>query len=305
MKRITNDPRKRAIKDSYSRKIFVIGNLFFLVALSFLCFMPIWHVFVVSISSAGPVAAGKVTLTPIGFTLKAYEFMATKPEFLKAMWVSIQRIVLALLIHMSFVLLAAYPLSKETKAFRWRNFYTWFFFMTMLFQGGLIPTFFVVKTTGLINTIWALILPSAIHNSWNIILMLNFFRQLPKELEEAAYMDGANHWRVLFQVYVPTSMASIATITLFIMVNQWNQWFDGMIFMEDPSKFPLQTYLRTILQKLETTSLDFNDIELMKLVSNETSKAAQIFIGMLPILCIYPFLQRYFAKGIVLGSVKG
>jgi putative aldouronate transport system permease protein len=205
---------------------------------------------------------------------------------------------------MLMIILTAYPLSKETKALRLRTVYVWIFFITILFGGGLIPTYMVIQKTGLLNTIWALIIPNAVP-VFSVVLLLNFFRGLPKELEESAFIDGAGHFTVLWKLFVPLSLPAIATLTLFSMVGHWNAWFDGIIYMNSPDKYPLQSYLQSvvIMQDLAVQSLTNDD--LLKQISNKTFRAAQIFLGALPILLVYPFLQRFFMKGIILGSVKG
>lgn len=299
--------QNKKLKNSLSRKIFSVVNYVLLLTMAFLCILPLIHVLAISLSNASKVAAGAVTLVPVDFNVSSYRFLIEEPQFLKSFLVSVQRIILALMIHGMYILLTAYALSKERKNFSWRPFYVVFFFITMIFQGGLIPTFFVVRATGLYNTLMALVLPLTIWQVFNVILMLNFFRQLPKELEEAAFMDGANHWRVLFQIYIPTSAPSIATITLFLMVFQWNEWFSALIYLESSKDYPLQTYLRELIATTSVVNMEATgpeDIDMNQL-SRLTSQAAQIFVGMVPILIVYPFLQKYFAKGIVLGSVKG
>ncbi|GBG07863.1 putative ABC transporter permease [Paenibacillus agaridevorans] len=173
----------------------------------------------------------------------------------------------------------------------------------MLFGGGLIPHYITVKSTGLIDSIWALVLPTAVP-VFNVILLLNFFRSLPKEVEESGLIDGASHFRIMWSIYVPLAMPAIATITLFSLVGHWNSWFDGIIFMNDPHNYPLQSYLQTILIKRDVSFITPEEVKTLIHVSERTSKAAQVFVATLPILLIYPFLQRYFVSGIVLGSVK-
>lgn len=172
----------------------------------------------------------------------------------------------------------------------------------MLFSGGLIPSYILIQKLGLINTLWALILPGAVA-VWNLILMMNFFRNVPKELEEAAFIDGANHITTLFRIYLPVSMPAIATISLFTMVGQWNSWFDGLIYMNDAAKYPLATLMQTIIVQQDFSNMNVDATQLQNM-SQRTVNAAQIFIGALPILLVYPFLQRFFVKGIVLGAVK-
>ena len=176
--------------------------------------------------------------------------------------------------------------------------------MTILFSGGLIPWYMVIRLTGLIDSIWALILPGAVP-IFNVILMINFFRNIPPALEEAAYMDGAGHGTLLWRIYLPLSVPVIATVSLFVIVGHWNAWFDGLILMNSPSRYPLQSYLQTIIINPDPKMLTERDLEILKVINNRTTRAAQIFIAMLPILVAYPFLQRYFTTGITLGSVKG
>lgn len=294
-------------KDTLSRKAFNIFNWVFLGALAIMCVLPLIHVLAVSFSSKPAVDAGYVGLWPIDFTLMSYEFIYNKKEFITALIVSIKRLVLGVPLSMLFTILISYPLSKDTKSFRFRTVYVWVFMVTILFSGGLIPTYMTIKMTGLMDSIWALVLPSSVQ-VFNIVLMLNFFRGLPKEIEESAFVDGAGHWTVLWRIFVPISKPSIATILLFTTVGQWNSWFDGLLYMNTTSNYPLQTYLQTLVTGAFMSigsHLSSEDWRLLQTVSDKTAKSAQIFLGALPILVVYPFLQRYFVKGIVLGSVKG
>lgn len=297
--------RAVGIRPSPARVVFNVVNHILLIGGAFLCLVPMIHILAISLSSPGPVAAQRVSLWPVQFTWSAYEWVVANPDFLRAMWVSFQRLGLAVPLSLLFTVVTAYPLSKERKYLRSRAVYVWFFFLTMLFSGGLIPSYMIVLQTGLIDTIWALVVPALTWQVFNMILVLNFFRQLPKSLEEAAYVDGASHWIVLFRVYIPLSKPVIATITLFTAVTHWNSWFDGMIYMNFPENQPLSTYIRNILQTLENVRLTISDVSLLEFLNNDTARAAQIFVAALPIILVYPFLQRYFAKGIILGSVKG
>ncbi|MDF2671606.1 MAG: transporter permease [Paenibacillus sp.] len=289
---------------SIGRRLFQIGNYCFLVLLAFLCLFPIIHVLAVSFSSSSAASAGRVGLWPVEFTTKAYAFVLNKEEFTRSFGVSLQRLVLGTALNMIMCVLIAYPLSKETREFKFRSVYVWYFFITILFGGGLIPTYMTVKSTGLMDTIWALILPGAVP-VFNMILLLNFFRGLPKELEEAAFIDGAGHIRTLWSLFIPLSKPVLATVLLFTMVGHWNAWFDGLIYMNDPTNYPLQSYLQTVIIQQDMSAMSDSDVELMKQLSNQTVKSAQIFLGALPIIAVYPFLQKFFVKGIVLGSVKG
>jgi putative aldouronate transport system permease protein len=186
-----------------------------------------------------------------------------------------------------------------------RNILMWTLVFTMLFNGGLIPLYQTVKAYGLIDNIWVLVLSGGVP-MFNVILVINFFRNLPKELEEAAFVDGAGPWYTLFKLFLPLSLPVLATITLFSIVGHWNEFFSGLVFMTKPDNYPLQTYIQQMVIQIDTTKLS-NDPETLKRlgeISNQTLNAAKIFIAMLPILFVYPFLQRFFIQGITLGSVK-
>jgi len=291
-------------KESISRRFFMSFNVVFLLLLALLCFLPMVHVLAVSLSSASAAQAGLVTLWPVNFNFEAYRFALGRPQLLASILVSIQRVSLGSLINMFLTILAAYPLSRDNTKLRMRTAYSWFFVITMLVSGGLIPTFMLISALGLRNQLWALILPGALP-VFNLILLINFFRNVPVEMEEAAFIDGASHWRILWQIFVPVSLPALATLTLLVMVFHWNSWFDGLLYMDSPEMFPLQTYLQTVIIQRDTTALSIEEFRSMALISDRTIRAAQVFLGAIPILMVYPFLQRYFITGIVLGSVKG
>jgi putative aldouronate transport system permease protein len=287
-----------------SSRWFTILNYSFLALVSFLCLFPLIHIFALSFSSNTAVAAGRVVLWPVEFTTVAYQIVLKKPEFAAAFMITFQRVILGVSINMLMTILIAYPLSKESKDFRFRTACVWFFVVTILFHGGLIPSYLVVKETGIIDTIWALVLPGAVP-VFNVVLLLNFFRGLPKELEEAAFIDGAGHWQTLWRIFVPLSAPALATVTLFAAVGHWNEWFSALIYINKMEHYPLQSYLRTIIMAKDIAISSTVSNQELEELSDRTAKATQIFLGALPILCIYPFLQRFFIKGIVLGSVKG
>jgi putative aldouronate transport system permease protein len=294
------------LKDSLGRKTFNVLNLIFLVVLAVSCVLPMIHVLSLSLSDKSLADAGLVSLFPMKPTIDSYRYILKTPEFFNGFRVSVTRVVLGLCVNLFLVLITAYPLAKDNKYFKGRTIIVWYFVFTMLFGGGLIPLYMTVQATGIMDTIWALILPGALP-VFNLVLMINFFRALPKELEESALIDGAGHWRILFRIYLPLSMAGIATIALFTMVGHWNSWFDGLIFMNKTSNYPLQSYLQTVIVGLTnalTTKIFSEDWKALAKISDRTVKAAQIFIAALPIMLVYPFLQKYFVKGLVLGSVK-
>lgn len=289
---------------SWSRKSFHLVNYAVLGALAALCILPIVHVLAISLSNKVEVAAGSVLFWPRDFTWASYEYVSSQGQFFRSMGITVERVVLGTILNLALTLLCAYPLAKESRSFRFRTAYVWFFVFTILFGGGLIPWYLTIKNLHLLNTVWALVLPGAVP-VFNIILLLNFFRRLPKELSESARIDGAGDWRILFKLFIPLSMPALATITLFTVVGHWNSWFDGLLLMNNPVNYPLSSYLQTVITLPDLSK--FTDPETARIfnsISDRTTRAAQVFVGMLPILLVYPFLQRYFIHGIVLGSVK-
>jgi putative aldouronate transport system permease protein len=281
-------------------RIFSMFNYVLLTIVSILCLLPLYHLLMVSLSASAPANAGLVTFWPIGFTFEAYAKTFDNVNFLSSLWVSIQRTIIGTVLALIVNTLAAYALSKETHIFRARNIYLWYFVITMLFSGGLIPSYILILKLGLMNTMLSLILPGLVA-VFNIILLLNFFRAVPKDLEEAAFIDGAGQLRTFIMIYIPISLPVIATISLFIMVGHWNSYFDGLIYIKDSEKLPLASFMQTIIVQADMTKLDAAAVAHL---SQRTIRASQIFIGALPILMVYPFLQRFFVKGIVIGAVK-
>lgn len=293
--------------DTKARKVFNAFNFVLLFLLSMTCVLPFVHLLAVSFSDAIPVAAGKVGFVPIGFTLSSYKFALTGGKFVRALLISAERVALGVGVNLVMMVITAYPLSKTKKQVAGRNVYMGFFVVTMLIGGGLIPTYLVVTSLGLKDTIWALILPGALPVS-NMIVLMNFMRELPEEMEEAAAIDGASPVQILIRILLPVLKPALATVGLFCIVAHWNDWFSGMIYMSNPENYPLQTYLQGLLQNFEQMmqqgrGMDIADI--MAQMNERTGRAAQLFLGALPVMIIYPFLQKYFTKGLVLGSVKG
>lgn len=291
------------IKKSASRKVFEVFNYTFLTLVMLVSLFPLVHMFALSFSSNAAASAGWVTIFPVDFSLEAYKYILGKPEFFRAFGVSVLRVILGTSISVSLTIMCAYSMSQPDHKFHGRKFYAWMFIITMVFNGGVIPTFLVIKAVGIYDTIWALILPSAVQ-TFNIIMMQNFFRGLPPALSESAFIDGANHFQVLLKIYLPISKPSLATVGLFTMVGHWNSWFDGMIYLSDTKKYPLQTYLRNVLQSVDMASIDIHNAAAMNEISSKTLTAAQIFVAVLPILIVYPLLQKHFIAGMTLGSVK-
>lgn len=284
-------------------KIFSLINHIGIGVLALLCLAPLVHVLAVSFSSKEAAMANLVGFFPVGFNVEAYKITITNPAFIRSFFISILRASIGTFLAMVLTLLAAYPLAQEEKDFKGRTVYAWIFVFTMLFGGGLIPTYLVIQKVGLINTFWVMVIPGAVQ-VYNIILLLNFFRSVPKSLAEAAYIDGANHVQTLISVYIPISVSALATISLFSLVGHWNSWFDALIYISKKELYPMATLLHMILATLDIEELSRMDDEDLLQLSNRSVKAAQIFIAMAPIIAVYPFLQKYFVTGIKLGSVK-
>lgn len=276
----------------------------FLAVTSLACFAPIVNTLALSLSDKVSASSGAVSFWPVHFTTFSYRMLFEDNTFVRAFAVSVERVLLGGTINFLLTLLMAFPLSREPHLFRSRKVYMWAVIVTMLFHGGLIPWYMTIKTVGIIDTIWALVLPTAVP-VFNVVLLMNFFRGIPKELEEAAVVDGSGPWSTLFRIFLPISLPALATVTLFSIVGHWNAFFDGLILINHPANYPLQTYIQTLFIPLDNANLqDPNELKRYMEVSNLTLNSAKVIVSMVPILLIYPFLQKYFVSGIVLGSVK-
>ena len=288
---------------SLENTVFDTVVMILLLLCGLLCLLPLLHVISLSLSSKTAALAGRVYIWPVEWTTSAYTTLMKDNKFMQAMAVSLKRVALGGAINFVLTICTAFPLSMEPRQFPARRVYIWIFVFAMLFGASLVPWYFVIKRTGLIDTIWALVIPGAVP-VFNIILVQNFMKGLPDEISESAFIDGAGHWRTLFEIILPLSKASLATVTLFCAVSHWNAYFDGMLYMNKSTNYPLQTYLRSLVI-IEDFNLEANAEDITKNVTQESSRCAQIFVAMVPILCVYPFLQKHFTKGIVMGSVKG
>lgn len=291
---------------TFGSRLFTVVNTVVLIFLGLLCLLPVLHIFALSLSSSNAVSAGEVLFWPVEFTLSSYEFAIKDSQFLRSFLISVERVVLGVTVNVIMAVITAYPLSKTSDKVHGRNVYIIYFFITMLIGGGMIPTYLVVAKTGLIDSIWALIIPGALP-VYYMIIMMNFMRGIPPELEESALIDGASPLQILFKVLLPVLKPSVATVTLFCIVGHWNDWFGGLLYMNKTSNYPLQTYLQSLLTNFDTLlkQNSMNYIELIKRMNARTGRAAQVFLASLPLLIVYPFLQKYFTKGLTLGSVKG
>lgn len=289
-------------KASPSRKVFVALNYTLCVLVGLVCLLPVVYVLSLSLSSKDAIIGGKVILWPVETTIDNYRYVIKDSQFYRSFGVSVLRTVMGLALQMVMTILTAYPLSISKHKFRWRTAYAWFFVFTTIFSGGLIPTYLVVSKTGLLNTIWSLLLPYAVPVFY-VILLQNYMKTLPDALSESAQLDGAGHWIIMTKIILPLCAPSLATLTLFMAVGHWNEWFDGMLYINDNRLFPLQTYLRGLIVEINMNQL--TDIQtLSNQVASVGADTAKIFLTMAPILMVYPFLQKYFVTGIVQGSVK-
>ena len=266
------------------------------------CLFPLLNMVAISFSDKAAASANMVGLVPVDFTTSAYKTLLGESQFWVSFWISIKRVFLGTIINMILTILLAYPLSKSKREFKGHDVYMYIVIFAMLFSGGMIPIYLTIKSYGLLNSIWALILPGAVP-VFNVILSMNFFKGVPKSLEEAAAIDGASKLTILLKIYLPISMPALATIILFCIVNHWNDFFSGLVYMNKTSMYPLQTYI----QQLSVDMSQITDPEQLKRfaqVSNKTLDAAKIVVSTIPLLIIYPFLQKYFVSGIVIGAVK-
>ena len=288
---------------SRGEKIFGVFNAILMTLLVLMCLLPLIHVLAVSLSDSASASANKVKFWPMGLNTAAYDMVFSNAVFLNSFGISVLRTVAGTAINLLMVILAAYPLSKDETELKGRNVIIWFFTIPMLISGGMIPSFLLVKNLGMMDSLWALILPGCVPTFY-VIMMMNFIRGISKSISEAAAIDGAGEWMILIRIILPLSMASIATITLFSMVNHWNEWFGGMIYMNSMNKWPLQTLLRQMLKSVDMSMFTSTDLMKIKQLSSRSFQSAQIIFATVPILLVYPFLQRYFITGLTIGAVK-
>ena len=293
-----NHPTK--VKETIGERIYTIVVYLLLILISATIILPLLHIISGSFSDPMQLLTGNVSFWPKGFTTSMYEKVLKDASIWKGYLNTILYTVLGTLISVTLTACAAYPLSR--KDLFGRNIFISLFIFTMFFNGGMIPTYLVIKSMGLLDTLWVLVLPCAV-STYNIILMMNFMKTLPEALSESAFIDGAGHFRTMFSIILPLCLPSLATISLFIVLQHWNAWFDGMIYINNMKLKPLQTYLSSVLivdSGVENISLE----DAMENVTADGANGAKIFCAILPIMCLYPFLQKHFAKGIVRGSVK-
>ncbi len=275
-------------------------NYMVITITAFVCVYPMIHVLAASLSDPKLLLTHTgVLFWPDGFSLKGYQTVLNSPNILRGYGNTLFYVAMGTGINMLLTPLGAYALSRRGWPFR--KFFVFLFVFTMYFNIGIIPTLLMVKQLGLYDSRWAIILPTAI-NTWNMIVMRTAFDAVPTELQEAAHIDGANDIRILFQIYFPVAKATMAVMFLFYAVDHWNSWFSSLLYLQDKSKYPLQMFVRDILL-FDAAAGMTDDAEAMYL--KQLSKFAVVIVAAAPILCVYPFVQKFFVKGIMLGSVKG
>lgn len=282
----------------------MIVNGLMLSAYAITCLLPMLHMLALSLSNSTKAEVGLVGLIPVGFNLDSYKLIFSNNEFYRAFGNSLLRLLVGVPLNMLMTVLAAYPLSRPNSQLRFRTLISWFFVFTTIFSGGMIPSYMLVNALHLNDTVWALVLPSAVP-VFNVILMINFFKQVPEDFYEAALLDGAGELTIMSRIYVPLALPSIVTVLLFIIVSHWNAWFDGVIYMSDIKYYPLQSYLQSVvINKFDLASM-YENIGAYANLSQQTVDAARLFMAVTPIILIYLPLQKYFIKGLTLGGVKG
>lgn len=285
-------------------RITVIYAIVILLGLG--CLFPLLNILAISLSGSAAVSANKVGILPVDFTLIAYDKILSDSQFWHSFLISVIRVGLALALNLAVTVPMAYAMTKGKREFRARNVYMNLLIFAMLFNGGMIPTYILVRNLGLLNTIWALVLPGALP-IFNVILLMNFFLGIPKSLEEAALIDGASPFQVLLKVMIPCAKPCLATVSLFSIVGSWNDFFSGLIYMQKLEDYPIMTYIQSLnvdIQQLLKSGASSSTLENVTELSNRNLNAAKIVVAVIPLLLIYPILQKYLITGMVMGSVK-
>jgi putative aldouronate transport system permease protein len=286
-------------------RVFDFLNIIMLSLVLLIILYPLYFVIIASVSDSMLVLQGKVWLWPRGLSFDAYSRVFQNQDILTGYRNVIAYTIIGTLVNLALTIAGAYPLSRRD--FAGRNAIMLIITFTMFFSGGIIPTYMIVRNLGLVNSFWALILPGAV-SVWNLIIMRTFFQNtIPTDLQESAFMDGCSNFRLLWSIVLPLSMPVIAVVTLYYAVGHWNSYFQALIYLSDRSKYPLQMFLRELLIQNQMQNMMDTDSETMaqQAMVAESLKYAVIVVSSLPVLCLYPFLQRYFAKGVMIGAVKG
>ena len=279
-----------------------------LILLMIITLYPVVYIFSVSVSSSAAYEAGKVVLFPVEFTMDAYNIVFEAGTVPNAFKNSVIYTILYTVLTLAFTTTMAYPLSRPADKLAFKGFFNKLVVFTMFFNVGTIPIYLVVQGCGLLDSMWSLIIPTLI-TTYNLVVMRTFFMSIPVELEEAAFLDGANEFTIFWKIVLPLSKAAIATVGLFYGVHMWNQWYNAMLYLKSSEKFPLQLVLRDIIvqNQMAAELAAQGDMSMMNEVQSnvESIKYATLFISIAPMLAVYPFIQKHFVKGVMVGSVKG
>ena len=290
------------IKMTFGEKIFNLVNMALLVALGFSTLYPLLYTLSLSLSTPAEAARGGLHLWPGDISISAYKIVFSSPFLAIGYANTVFRTVVGTVLTLIFTCMCAYPLAN--KELPHRKVIVFLIVFTMLFSGGLIPNFLLIKNLGMLNTLTVYILPMLI-SAFNVILVKNFFESIPESFRESAYMDGANDFQILFKIYIPLSKPVLATVALITAIVHWNSWFDALIYVNDENKQVMMSFLRRIIVEGNTAMMSQQQMsESMLSFTPETIKAAIVIVTILPILCFYPLLQKYLIKGIMLGGVK-
>ncbi|MBO1511444.1 carbohydrate ABC transporter permease [Metabacillus bambusae] len=291
------------MKKTLGERLFDYGNIIFLFLLSIITLYPLLYILFASLSDPTYVAQNRgIMLAPKDFTIEAYIMVFKNPMIVTSYLNTLFYVVVGTAINIFLTSLGAYALSR--KNVMWGNLIMFMIVFTMFFEGGLIPSYLLVSELNMIDTRWALILPTAV-SAFNLIIMRTAFQGIPASLEESARIDGANDFTILFKIILPLSLPVVSVMILFYGVYHWNSWFPAMIYLQDRELFPVQLILREILIANDTSSMTSGIGSVDAIPIGETVKYATIVIATLPILCLYPFLQKYFVKGVMIGGIKG
>ena len=290
------------MRESRGDRVFKAFTIFIVLVIAASCLFPFMYIVSVSFSSKTAVLRSEVFLFPVDLDLSAYKAVFNNRALMTAMWFTIGLTILHTIICVIMTILCAYPLSKPD--LRFKTPLLLYILFTMYFGGGMIPTYLNIKELGLIDSFWVLILPGCL-STYNMILMKSFFTAMPREIEESAYVDGANDTVVLVQIILPLSKAMLATIALFYAVGRWNGFMDALLYINDGDMYTIQIRLRQLIQSSQVSALIEDIPEMKENVIGETVKAACLIFSMIPVMIIYPWLQKYFVKGVMIGSVKG
>lgn len=289
------------MKSTTGEKWFLAANALLLMIAGLSCLLPLLHIVSVSLSDPHAVLSGAVTLWPQGWTLESYGLLLRGSKIVSAFKNSVELTVVGVTLSMIFTTMAAYPLSR--RYFYMRRFWTLAIVFTMLFSGGLIPGYLLLKQLGLINTYGAIWLPGLV-STFNMLIMRTYFEGIPDELDDAARMDGCGEWRYLLRIVLPLSVPVIATLSIFYAVGYWNSFFQVLMYINQTSKFNLTVLVQQMIQS-QSLMQEMNASDMQAFITPEGIKTAGIVVMVLPLLLVYPFMQKYFIKGVMIGAVKG